>query len=444
MGHPVQLATAAAPAGVEVAADVEAAVTRAVSHALSRAGRVVLAVSGGADSMALLDAAARVASDRLTAATFDHRTGAHAREAARLVRAEAARRGIPVVVGRAPQRGATEAEWRAARWSFLRAAATERGAVVATAHTADDQVETVLFRAMRGAGARGLAALYADGPVLRPLLALSREVVRGYAVARGLRCLEDPTNASLRHARNRVRLDLLPALRRARPAIDAELLELARRAADCRRGLEDAARALVAEERPQRAVSVAAASLAGYDRETLRVLWPAIAARAGAILDRRGTARLAAFTTDGRAGQRVPLAGGWEAVRTHDLLTIRRTPTAVPRGVVALRGEVTLGRWRFRPVSAAERSPWSAALPDGAALTVRAWRAGDRIVRGGTGRRVKRFFGDARIAAPERGGWPVVLADGAVVWVPGLCRSDAATDRSGRPGVPYVCELIDG
>jgi tRNA(Ile)-lysidine synthase len=57
---------------------------------------------------------------------------------------------------------------------------------------------------------------------------------------------------------------------------------------------------------------------------------------------------------------------------------------------------------------------------------------------------VKRYFSDAGIAGPERAGWPVVLADGEIVWIPGVRRSDAATDRSGRPGVPYVCERNDG
>jgi hypothetical protein len=62
--------------------------------------------------------------------------------------------------------------------------------------------------------------------------------------------------------------------------------------------------------------------------------------------------------------------------------------------------------------------------------------------RSGAPRRVKRFFGDARIPGMDRAGWPVVLAAGEIVWIPGVRRSDAATDRSGRPGVRYVCERI--
>ncbi|MGZ8457998.1 MAG: ATP-binding protein, partial [Gemmatirosa sp.] len=122
---------------------------------------VVLAVSGGRDSMVLLDAACAVARDRLAGvATFDHGTGPHARAAVRRVRRAAVRRGLPVLAGRADLPDAGEAAWRAARWRFLRRAARRLGATtVATAHTRDDQIETVAMRVLRGAGPPGLAGL---------------------------------------------------------------------------------------------------------------------------------------------------------------------------------------------------------------------------------------------------------------------------------------------
>jgi tRNA(Ile)-lysidine synthase len=63
---------------------------------------------------------------------------------------------------------------------------------------------------------------------------------------------------------------------------------------------------------------------------------------------------------------------------------------------------------------------------------------------GGTARRVKRFFGDAKIPGPARAGWPVVVADDEIVWIPGVCRRGAASERSGRPVVRYACERFDG
>jgi tRNA(Ile)-lysidine synthase len=66
-----------------------------------------------------------------------------------------------------------------------------------------------------------------------------------------------------------------------------------------------------------------------------------------------------------------------------------------------------------------------------------------RVAEGQAARRVKRYFADAHVPARARAGWPVVLAAGEIVWIPGVRRSDAATDRPGRPGVPFICERID-
>src|SRR5262249_13520651 len=129
--------------------------------------RVVLAVSGGLDSMALLDAtASALGSSRFLVATYDHGTGVAAKAACELVERAAAVRGIECVVGRArvPLRR-SEAAWRDARLAFLRDVARAKGATVATAHTVDDQIETVLMRVMRDAGPRGMAGLLAPSGV---------------------------------------------------------------------------------------------------------------------------------------------------------------------------------------------------------------------------------------------------------------------------------------
>ena len=165
---------------------------RAVYRAARRAAcsadaPLLLAVSGGLDSMALLSAMVASARRRIAAvATFDHGTGAAADEAVRHVSdAAAAASGLPVVVGSHGRVGmivseGREAAWRAARHRFLGETAVALGARVATAHTEDDQIETVLMRIMRGSGARGLAGLYADGPILRPFLGLRRAVLEAY------------------------------------------------------------------------------------------------------------------------------------------------------------------------------------------------------------------------------------------------------------------------
>jgi tRNA(Ile)-lysidine synthase len=121
---------------------------------------------------------------------------------------------------------ASEADLRAARWDFLRGVAERFDGVVCTAHTADDQIETVLMRILRGAGARGLAALSAESGIARPLLGFSRTQLLRYARRFRVQWIEDPSNGSAKYLRNRLRRDVLPALRQVRPSIDAELLEV--------------------------------------------------------------------------------------------------------------------------------------------------------------------------------------------------------------------------
>lgn len=309
---------------------VEAAVRRLA------AGRdLVLAVSGGRDSMALLHAIARTSPESARAvATFDHGTGPLATRAAALAASEAGRLGFPVVVGHAGARmapgPASEAEWRAGRLAFLREVAeclsrdSGRPVLIATAHTRDDQVETVLMRVLRHAGARGLAGLYARGEVVRPLLECSRVDVAAYAESVGASWIEDPTNDSMRFFRNRVRRDLLPALARVRPGLDDDLLSLARGAADWRDRVDAIASAISRTDSARGVVSVAAEQLEGYSRAELAVLWPAIAARVGLAMDWRGTVRAAAFTTGSRVGARIQLSGGWEIWRSRHLFELGR------------------------------------------------------------------------------------------------------------------------
>lgn len=283
----------------------------------------LLAVSGGPDSMVLLDAAAAVhPRAALAVATFDHGTGAHASQAAALVARRAAELRLPVVIGAAPASAAraTEAEWRDARWRFLRETAARLGARIATGHTRDDQVETVFMRALRGAGARGLAALYARSGIVRPLLDVSRADVLSYARSRDITFVTDPSNADRRHLRNRVRLDILPAVLAARPMFGDELLAIARSAAEWRARIEAVALTFPLMIEPSGSHSFARTPFAGHSAAALRVLWPALAARAGVVLDWRGTERLASFTIDGETGQSIQLAGGVEVRMEREAL----------------------------------------------------------------------------------------------------------------------------
>jgi len=287
-------------------------------------GNWLLAVSGGMDSMVLLDAAAQTLDrDSLAVATFDHGTGPAATAAAALVAAHALDLGIGCVCGTAASAGRTESDWRAARWAFLNDVAARTGATVVTAHTLDDQIETVFIRALRGAGPRGLAGLFAASPVARPLLETTRAEIAQYAAERGIAFVTDPSNTDRRHLRNRVRLDLLPALEAASPGFKASLLEMARKASSWRAQMEAIALSFrVMSDSPQ-THSFDRRPLREFPAESLKCLWPALCARAGIVLDWRGTERLAEFTIVGETGQKIQLSGGVDVQMGRQAITFR-------------------------------------------------------------------------------------------------------------------------
>lgn len=309
-------------AGVE-ASDIE----RAVEAALESCEHAVLAVSGGLDSMVLLSAAAKLPARKrrsLAVATFDHGTGKPAGRAAALVARYSFQSGLLCVTGHSATIGTREEEWRRARWEFLRQVASRRAASVVTAHTLDDQVETVFIRILRESGPRGLAGLYAESEIVRPFLHISRSSLEGYAREFRVPFVQDPSNRDRKHLRNRIRLDILPSIVKRNPGFPNELLALSREAASWRRSLEDLAGTVETEPERDGALRINRSSLAGYDAESLRVLWPALAARASVVMDRRGTHRAAQFTISGATGGTIQLSGGVEILMRRDHMLLRR------------------------------------------------------------------------------------------------------------------------
>jgi tRNA(Ile)-lysidine synthase len=301
----------------------------AVAASLEACDDCVLAVSGGLDSMVLLTAASRLPAavrNKVLVATFDHGTGRAAGKAVALVARRAAQLGFKCVNGRAATVGRREEEWRRARWQFLLQVAAPRDAAVVTAHSLDDQIETVFIRILRDAGPRGLAGLYAESPVVRPFLNVSRATLAAYARKNRVQFVNDPSNLDRKHLRNRIRLDILPSIVQQHPDFPAQLLAVARQAAAWRRSVEHLLPNIDATEERDGALRVSRSSLAGYDAESLRVLWPALAARAQVVMDRRGTHRAAEFTIRGTTGGAIQLSGGIEIVMKRDHMLLRRAP----------------------------------------------------------------------------------------------------------------------
>jgi tRNA(Ile)-lysidine synthase len=214
---------------------------RAVAVALDRHAvllpgeSVLVACSGGADSSAMLDALARLApprSLRLHVAHVDHGMREGSAAEAEPVRAAALARGLPftgLTVAIATSGSSLQDRARDARHAALELLAHDLGAsAIALAHTADDQAETVLMRALAGATPRALAAMgERQGRLARPLLRVWRADVVAYCLTLGLEVLDDPSNTDPRFLRTRVRLELIPALESVFPAARRRLCVLA-------------------------------------------------------------------------------------------------------------------------------------------------------------------------------------------------------------------------
>ena len=217
-----------------------ARVRRAVATAADRRGvlrsgeAVLVACSGGPDSIALLDALLRLAPSRgwrLAAAHVDHGLRPEAAAEADLVEAAAVDLPVHRLRVHVASGGSLQDQARRARLAALRRCATAVGAsVIAFGHTADDQAETVLMRALTSATPHSLVAMAErEGYAARPLLRVWREQTRAYCDALGLRFVDDPSNTDPRFLRTRVRHDLLPALEQVFPGARRRLWTLADR-----------------------------------------------------------------------------------------------------------------------------------------------------------------------------------------------------------------------
>jgi tRNA(Ile)-lysidine synthase len=211
------------------------AIAMDVRGVLEAGETVVIACSGGPDSTAMLDALARLAPPRrltLHVAHVDHGLRQGAEGEAELVAAAAATRQLPFTAlsVTVPERGSSlQDRARDVRRAALQGLAEDVGATaIALAHTADDQAETVLMRALAGATPRGLAAMAErSGRLARPMLRVWRDDVTAYCSALGLVTVDDPSNDDPRFLRSRVRHELLPALEQVFPAARRRLCVLA-------------------------------------------------------------------------------------------------------------------------------------------------------------------------------------------------------------------------
>lgn len=425
----------------------------AKSRLLAVPGLAVLAVSGGGDSLAMLDVLFALAGElglALLVAHADHGilpdSGVTAARVALLAREHYGLEAVTAQLRLGPE--ASETRARVARYRFLRAVQTERGArYLVTAHHADDQVETVLLRVLRGSAPAGLRGIMAVGPrgLVRPFLPFSHAELLAHAAAAGLPVTEDPSNPDPRHLRGWVRSVLRPAIEeRLGPEAGQSILALARHAArdvkawDAVLDLLPGLGVTVSDGR----LEVARGTLSGYDNVLAARILRAAACRAGLHVTPRTAVRVARFAAGAESGRRLAVADGVACeVAFESLILTRGAPAPAARLLDPAGGEARFGRfalaWRREPAPpTVPRIGWTTWLPAGL-LGVRAVRPGDRMVPiGGVGRRkVARLLMDARVPRVDRAVYPVVVSNGLVAWVPGVCRAAARLVAPGREAV---------
>lgn len=447
-----------------------------IDHAAIPAGsHILVAVSGGADSVALLHTLHVLAPAerwQLTVAHLEHGIrGKTSREDAAFVRTLALRLKVPCVVGRAKvpalaQREGISLEMaaRQARYAFLARTARKVGAgLIATAHTADDQAETLLLKFLRGAGRGGLSGIESSTVVLgirmiRPLLGVTRVEIE--ALLREQKCpwRDDESNADTVFLRNRVRHELLPLLERDfNPGLRQTLLRTRDVLAAEDDWMDDLARGILAEclgpgaallplpsgkrvgvRVPLRGDRLIAYPLAARRRVIRLWLFGQGVPEDGLVFDAvsRVDQLLGRTTGSGTA----VLSGGWSVRRHYQFLSVtspEKCEAQLPRVKLRIPGKTVIPGWGLTATISLgagvvkEKGAGPGQLPAKASLNgallakrnvwLRRWRTGDRMVPFGmTGsRKIQDILVDAKIPRAERYRVPVIECDGEIIWIPG-------------------------
>jgi len=374
---------------------------------------------------------------------LDHHMRSESHADALWVRGWATAWGLECRLGQVETHLSSEDDARRARYAFFeRARQALRARWVLTAHHADDQAETILFRIVRGTGLHGLEGIpekRAPG-ILRPLLPFSRDRLCEYADAVGIRPRVDTSNEDPRFARNIIRNEILPRVESAiAPGARRSLLRLGRIArseeAAWKSILEDLVRNLVIVEDDAR-IEIKLEEFLGHHEAVRARILRELAGRLGATLGEAGTRSALAFTSAGASGHGHPISGKVRLVRSFDRLIFCHTsdPGADRafnieslgdgRGAFLIGGRDWSVTWSLGRGSV---GPWVERFSVSELefpVTLRGWRSGDRMKYSYGSKKLKKIFGEKRVGLEERARAPVVV-DGneRVLWIPGVARS---------------------
>jgi tRNA(Ile)-lysidine synthase len=435
--------------------------------------RLAVGLSGGADSVALLRALQARSGELglvLHAAHLHH--GLRGEEAdgdLAFARALAAQLGLPfhetrVDAGLTAKENAETIEEAARRlrygW-FRQLMASGEVEAVATAHTRDDQAETVLAKFLRGAWTEGLSGIYPviefpEGRILRPLLSTTRAEVEAYLNSLGQGWREDSSNRHLTYTRNRIRHELLPLLEGWNPQLREHLAQMAQLARDeeawWTAELTRLAPAMLLAGRPVRGGGRAAGDGLSLDVTRLAALAPALqrrllrfaAEQLGTAVDFTSTEALRNLALTGRAGQKLQLAQGLRGERTARELWLTVHPglsagneaaEPAPEYTVTIPGEIAAPAFGLR-LRVEVTEPAKAGV--GRSASLRNWKPGDRIRlrHSSAPRKVKEVLERLKVTGSSRALWPVLEFDGRIIWMRGV-------EADPEPGIQIRITSLD-
>ena len=420
--------------------------------------RVTCAVSGGPDSMCMLWALYQARDElgiNLACAHFDHGLRGQSAADAAFVRDFCDKYSIPFLCGHgdvaaeAQPGESIELAARRLRYAFLYSAVPE--GLIATAHTADDNLETVLLRLTRGTSLRGLGGIpVRRGRIIRPILFADRAQVLEYLAAEGIGFCTDDTNDTDLYPRNRIRHHVIPLLRQENPNVSERVLSLSRTLR-----AEDAYLSASAADCLQRA------SLPeGWSCEKLNALDPVLRRRAlFSILQEAGaeapTERhltlLDALVSSPVPSAQASFPGGTVLSRRYDLLTVADMPAALTPTPLAVPGTTRLQGFTITcsetdTVQTVQNSPDRFFLRSGlirSGLIVRSRRIGDRMQLPGGSRSLKRLMIDRRIPASLRDNLPVLTTADGIAAVAGIGADQRFLAQPGESAVEIIIEKED-
>lgn len=420
----------------------------------ARGDRILAAVSGGPDSMALLLALhelAGVEGFSLYCAVVNHHLREEAEEEAGFVRQAAERLGIPCKIldvdvpsYRNVHGGSVETAARTLRYEALRKAAKTWGCrFIALAHHKDDQAETVLMHLLRGSGLKGLTGMQPRrDDCIRPLLCVSKADILQFLIAKGQSYCHDPTNDIPDTTRNRIRLELLPALTRYNPKIRDALCRTAESLSDDEAFLEAAA--IPYTKAIQMEKDMAAFPLADFlsfplaiQRRLLRRIWQALGA---SVLSWEDIERLLDFLAKGKTGQKMSAAGAVVLI-SYGRACIKKGSTRAGTDFFLEKKSTWTLAMETSPLCPEQVNANQLVLDADqvGCISLRTRREGDRFAPPGMEgtKAVSKYMKELQIPAPLRDSWPLAADENHIYWIGGRAKS-----RYGKPTIQTKNFLI--